>query len=355
MNNLASEIDRFMGYCRLNQTQAAAALGVSYPTIISLLRGVDVRTGLEFEPRDSTLRKLAQRMSGAGYPVTFERLRALADIDQGKPVSAPPPLAPSLFDATAILEPSPTRQISQISPTGNITLPVYGVASCGPPSWMPDQPIGYQEWPRSVTNNADAVFEVRGNSMTGAGFRDGDALFARHMNGQPVPSGAIVLAAIDGDFTCKIFRRDRMGDYLEAMPEDRGHSWRIPMTKNGTPQTLPLGSNEIEILKKRRNESESPWVFPSPTSKTGHLQEPRKGWERILKRAGIENLRLHDLRRTLASYMVDTGASLPIIGKALNHQSQQTTAIYARLSLDPVRQAKDKAVQAMLGAIKEGE
>ena len=93
----------------------------------------------------------------------------------------------------------------------------------------------------------------------------------------------------------------------------------------------------------------SEFVFPG-TGKNGHLAEPRKGWERILKRAGIADLRIHDLRRTLGSWQAKTGASLAIIGKSLNHKHQNTTAIYARLDLDPVRASINTATNAMLTA-----
>jgi len=78
--------------------------------------------------------------------------------------------------------------------------------------------------------------------------------------------------------------------------------------------------------------------------------EPKAGWKRILKQAGIENLRIHDLRRTLGSWEAATGASLTVIGKSLHHKDVDTTAIYARLNLDPVKVAVDKAVDAMLSA-----
>lgn len=78
--------------------------------------------------------------------------------------------------------------------------------------------------------------------------------------------------------------------------------------------------------------------------------EPKKGWKRILERAGIDNLRIHDLRRTLGSWQAKTGASLAIIGKSLNHKNQNTTAIYARLDLDPVRDSVNKATSAMMQA-----
>ncbi|SET44760.1 Site-specific recombinase XerD [Nitrosomonas marina] len=125
--------------------------------------------------------------------------------------------------------------------------------------------------------------------------------------------------------------------------------WRIEETKNNTPQTVTLSLEAIEVLKNRIGKNESEFVFPG-RGKLGHLVEPRKGWERILERAGIENLRLHDLRRTLGSWQAKTGASLPIIGKSLNHKNQSTTAIYARLDLDPVRESVSTATSAMLTA-----
>ena len=68
----------------------------------------------------------------------------------------------------------------------------------------------------------------------------------------------------------------------------------------------------------------------------------------------MQDLRIHDLRRTLGSWQAATGASLPIIGRSLGHKQVQTTAIYARLSLDPVRAAVEKATTAMLAAVGEG-
>ncbi|KOS06127.1 recombinase XerD [Flavobacterium akiainvivens] len=130
--------------------------------------------------------------------------------------------------------------------------------------------------------------------------------------------------------------------------------WRIPRTKNNEPQTIPLGEEAIEILKSRKvvNESTSPFVFPG-TGKSGYLVEPKKGWQRILKRAGIEDLRIHDLRRTLGSWQAKTGASLLIVGKSLGHKSPQATAIYSRLDLDPVRKSMETATKAMYQASKE--
>jgi len=126
-------------------------------------------------------------------------------------------------------------------------------------------------------------------------------------------------------------------------------TWSILETKNGLPQTIPLLPVALDILRECKKNSTSQFVFPG-TGKTGHLTEPKKGWKRILERAGIEDLRLHDLRRSLGSWQASTGASLSIIGKTLNHKDVATTAIYARLNIDPVREAMGKAVDAILTA-----
>ncbi len=134
---------------------------------------------------------------------------------------------------------------------------------------------------------------------------------------------------------------------------ERGE-WKIPVTKNGEPQTVTLSPEAIEILKARQGIGDI-WVFPG-VGQSGHLEEPKKAWKRVLGRAGLDNLRIHDLRRTLGSWQAKTGASLVIVGKSLNHKSHSTTAIYARLDLDPVRESVDRATTAMLvaGGVKQG-
>lgn len=162
-------------------------------------------------------------------------------------------------------------------------------------------------------------------------------------------------------------RRDNVLSMRWEQIDFDGRIWRIPMTKNGKPQIVPLEDQELALLKRRiAKVNGSPWVFPGrKDTKTGHLENPYEGWYRICERAGLgstdtdgkfkANVRLHDLRRSLGSWMVDTGASLPVIGQTLHHQSQATTAVYARLSLDPVRQAKSRALQAMMEVRKAPE
>ncbi len=121
--------------------------------------------------------------------------------------------------------------------------------------------------------------------------------------------------------------------------------WRIPETKNGEPLHVPLEDHALEVLEARKAEATSPWVFPSEKSKRGHLADPKKTWMRVLKRANITNLRIHDIRRTLGSYQAIMGSSLPTIGASLGHRSQQATAIYARFNREAVRNSMEKAIE----------
>ena len=180
--------------------------------------------------------------------------------------------------------------------------------------------------------------------------------------------------------------------------------WRISRTKNGEPQNVTLSAEALQILKQRKEAAaqRDEFVFPGD-GETKHLVEPKKGWKRIFDRDELSqlttmidasggrleplrdertgkpkyesmeeqlvraralavelnlpvegtrlvDLRIHDLRRTFGSWQAITGASLLVIGKSLNHKSPMATTIYARLDLDPVRAAIDKATSAMLGA-----
>lgn len=135
--------------------------------------------------------------------------------------------------------------------------------------------------------------------------------------------------------------------------------WRIPITKNNDSQTIPLTLNAMDILRRRKRtpDAHPQWVFPTDrkgwkTGDKGHIVAPRKAFMRIAQKAGIEDLRIHDLRRTAGSYMAMQNVSPTIIGKALGHRSPQATAIYARLTQDPVRQALENAQAALADPTK---
>lgn len=130
-------------------------------------------------------------------------------------------------------------------------------------------------------------------------------------------------------------------------------TWTIPaeQVKNNTPMTVPLSEAAMEVLRRRWDERRegAAYVFAGH-GKAGHIVEPKGAWRRILKAAGIENLRIHDLRRTLGSWQAAAGVSLVVIGKSLGHRSPAATAIYSRLNLAPVAAAVETATAAIVQA-----
>jgi integrase len=76
-------------------------------------------------------------------------------------------------------------------------------------------------------------------------------------------------------------------------------------------------------------------------------------WRAIVKRAGLNGLRIHDLRHTHASVGAGLGLGLPIIGKLLGHTQASTTARYAHLDADPLRRASEHIGSRLAAAMGE--
>ena len=124
-------------------------------------------------------------------------------------------------------------------------------------------------------------------------------------------------------------------------------SWRIPQTKTGQWHLLPLPGPLIQILVDLPRVMDNPYLFVGRHGK-GHLKNISRGWGRIRKEAGLSDVRIHDLRRTLGSWIAGTGVSLQIIGKILNHSQPSTTAIYSRLNLEPLREVMEENAERMM-------
>ena len=123
--------------------------------------------------------------------------------------------------------------------------------------------------------------------------------------------------------------------------------WRIPHTKADRPHVLPLVRPLLSVLKHLSREAGNAYVY-SGRNGSGHRVNMKRAWQRIRTKAGVTDVRFQDLRRTMGSWLASSGESLLLIGKVLNHSSVTTTAIYARLNLDPVRQALELNAAKML-------
>jgi integrase len=103
--------------------------------------------------------------------------------------------------------------------------------------------------------------------------------------------------------------------------------WIIPETKNGEPQMVVLPMQAITLLKRRYKQRHFRYVFPGQ-GQAGHLGNLKKAWERLLDNAGIDDLWIHDLRRTVGSYLANFGASQDQIKMQLGHKDAQSLAHY---------------------------
>lgn len=121
----------------------------------------------------------------------------------------------------------------------------------------------------------------------------------------------------------------------------------IPITKNGRMHELPLSTPAVDLLNKLPRVMGNKYVFPGERFGE-HLVNIDKCWQRIRARAGFPNVRIHDLRRTLGSWLATDGKSLLLIGKILNHAHQSTTQVYAHLQQDPQKEALEQHAQKVI-------
>jgi len=112
---------------------------------------------------------------------------------------------------------------------------------------------------------------------------------------------------------------------------------------------VPLGAPAIEILK--RLPRRSPWVFPSPKKAGAPYASIRRAWYDVRDRAGLPDVRIHDLRHTTASVAAECGISLQAIGKILGHSQVSTTARYAHLGDDLVKAAAERVQGRIVAAL----
>ena len=127
---------------------------------------------------------------------------------------------------------------------------------------------------------------------------------------------------------------------------------RLPDSKTGA-KTVYLGTHAVSVLQEIKihpaRPADNPYVIwgSKPGAPLNNLQKP---WSRFRKLAGLEDVHIHDLRHSFASFAVNQRLSLPMIGKLLGHTQTQTTARYAHLMDNPMKEAAD-SVTDEIGAL----
>lgn len=133
-----------------------------------------------------------------------------------------------------------------------------------------------------------------------------------------------------------------------------GSTWSIPMTKNGDPHLVALSDQAVAILRARLDKAPkteatrkkpakplSPWVFPMREDPDRCICDVDHAWERVREHAPLEGVRIHDLRRTGASWATQAGAPLTAVGRFIGDKSINATAVYARADTASAREVAD--------------
>lgn len=131
----------------------------------------------------------------------------------------------------------------------------------------------------------------------------------------------------------------------------KSREFRLPDSKTGA-KIVHFGEAVAEVLEKVERIEGNPWVITG-RKEGARLTDLQHPWRRIRTRAGLPDVRIHDLRHSYASGALALGEALPMIGKLLGHTQVQTTARYAHLSNDPVKAAAGK-VSDMISAAMLG-
>ncbi len=127
--------------------------------------------------------------------------------------------------------------------------------------------------------------------------------------------------------------------------------WFLPETKSGRGRYVGLSADAKALLMALPSRGVSPWVFPG-RDPSKPLNNPRKALGRILVAAGVDHIRIHDLRHSHASLAINSGASLFEVQNLLGHSTPQVTQRYAHLTASGLRRVSDTVAGVISAAVE---
>ena len=127
---------------------------------------------------------------------------------------------------------------------------------------------------------------------------------------------------------------------------------RLRDSKTG-PRAVPLSPPAVRVLAGLPSLPDSSWVIPGRKSGT-HMTNLDGPWRIVRKRAGLDDVRIHDCRHSFASRALALGESLPVIAKLLGHSQIRTTARYAHLERDSVKASATRVADSIAGDFLHG-
>ena len=165
---------------------------------------------------------------------------------------------------------------------------------------------------------------------------------------------ALLLPAYAGIFRMLMLTGCRLGE-IEGLQwswidSERGLI-RFPDSKTGH-KVIPLPDPAAEILAGFPRREGDPYVFHATRGRWGRIAGVPIAWREVRTKAGLPDLRIHDLRHTFASFAVADGAALFLVGKVLGHKQASTTEIYAHLRDDPLKAVADATARKIAAAMK---
>lgn len=133
----------------------------------------------------------------------------------------------------------------------------------------------------------------------------------------------------------------RKSEVLNARWEDvdlKQRLWRIPFTKSGKPRTVPLSDGAVAVLQEVPQVEGCQYIFANPD--TGKpFNSIYRSWDTARKKAGLPDLRIHDLRHCFASFLINAGRTIYEVGELLGHTQIKTTMRYAHLANETLLEA----------------
>lgn len=136
-------------------------------------------------------------------------------------------------------------------------------------------------------------------------------------------------------------RQEALNAAWEDVDFGQNH-WRIPNTKSGRPRCIPLSPPIHHLLGELETKGQSRWLFPNPKTGLPYVSV-FSAWNTARQEAGLEDVRIHDLRHSFASFLVNSGRSLYEVKELLGHAHIKTTERYAHLSNETLNDAASTA------------
>lgn len=125
----------------------------------------------------------------------------------------------------------------------------------------------------------------------------------------------------------------------------------VPLSKSGKPRFIRLSNAACDLVSSLTRQGGSPWLFPNPITERPY-RSAFYSWDSLRKKVGLPHLRMHDLRHSFASFLVNSGHSLYEVQQLLGHSNPRTTMRYAHLSSETLLRVTE-SVAAIVSSAQE--